>query len=82
MYLLSELLYGVSEIFMSAFQMEMNGYTHFDLAEDGRLCSMGPTLPGVSDSAKRRTHPSWLRRGHSGQPLPTVHGPRHGLVGG
>jgi hypothetical protein len=46
MYLLSELLYGVSEIFMSAFQMEMNGYTHFDLAEDGRLCSMGQHCPG------------------------------------
>jgi hypothetical protein len=46
MYLLSELLYGVSEIFMSAFQMEMNGYTHFDLAEDGRLRSMGQHCPG------------------------------------
>jgi hypothetical protein len=26
---------------MSAFQMELNDYTHFDLAEDGRLCSTG-----------------------------------------
>jgi hypothetical protein len=26
---------------MSVFQMEMNDYPHFDLAEDGRLCSMG-----------------------------------------
>jgi hypothetical protein len=23
------------------FQMELNDYPHFDLAEDGRLCSMG-----------------------------------------
>jgi hypothetical protein len=33
--------YGVSDIFMSAFQMELNNYPHFDLVEDGRLCSMG-----------------------------------------
>jgi hypothetical protein len=26
---------------MSTFQMELNDYPHFDLAEDGRLCSMG-----------------------------------------
>jgi hypothetical protein len=26
---------------MSAFQMELNDYSHFDLAEDGRLCSTG-----------------------------------------
>jgi hypothetical protein len=26
---------------MSAFQMELNDYPHFDLAEDGRLCSTG-----------------------------------------
>jgi hypothetical protein len=26
---------------MSAFQMELNDYPHFYLAEDGRLCSMG-----------------------------------------
>jgi hypothetical protein len=26
---------------MSAFQMELNNYPHFYLAEDGRLCSMG-----------------------------------------
>jgi hypothetical protein len=31
----------VSDIFMSAFQMELNDYPHLDLAEDGRLCSMG-----------------------------------------
>jgi hypothetical protein len=37
---------GVSDIFMSAFQMELNDYPHFDLAEDGRLCSMGQHCPG------------------------------------
>jgi hypothetical protein len=30
-------------------------------------------LPGVSEGAIRRTHPSWLRQGRSGLPLPTVH---------
>jgi hypothetical protein len=38
--------YGVSDIFMSAFQMELNDYPHFDLAGDGRLCSMGQHCPG------------------------------------
>jgi hypothetical protein len=37
---------GVSDIFMSAFQMELNDYPHFDLAEDGRLCSTGQHCPG------------------------------------
>jgi hypothetical protein len=34
-------LYEVSDIFMHAFQMELNDYPHFDLTEDGTLCSMG-----------------------------------------
>jgi hypothetical protein len=42
----------------------------------------GPALPGVPESAIRRTHPSWLRWGCSGLPLSTVHGPRHGPVRG
>jgi hypothetical protein len=33
--------HGVSDIFMSAFQMELNDYPHFYLADDGRLCSRG-----------------------------------------
>jgi hypothetical protein len=37
--------YGVSDMFMSAFQMELNDYPHFDLAEDGRLCSKGQHCP-------------------------------------
>jgi hypothetical protein len=36
---------GVSDIFTFAFQMELNDYPHFDLAEDGRLCSMGQHCP-------------------------------------
>jgi hypothetical protein len=31
---------------MSVFQMELSVYPHFDLAEDGRLCSMGQHCPG------------------------------------
>jgi hypothetical protein len=38
--------YGVSDIVMSAFQMELNDYIHFYLSEDGRLCSMGLHCPG------------------------------------
>jgi hypothetical protein len=41
MYLLSELLICGSDIFMSAFQMELNDYPHFYLVEDRRLFSMG-----------------------------------------
>jgi hypothetical protein len=33
--------YGVSDIFMSVFQMKQNNYPHFDLSEDRRLCSIG-----------------------------------------
>jgi hypothetical protein len=33
---------------MSVFQMELNNYPHFDLAEDGRLCSVGQHCPGFS----------------------------------
>jgi hypothetical protein len=39
-------LYGVSDIFISAFQMELNDYPHFDLTEDETLCSMGQYCPG------------------------------------
>jgi hypothetical protein len=31
---------------MSVFQMELNDYPHFDIVEDGRLCSMGQHCPG------------------------------------
>jgi hypothetical protein len=33
---------------MSTFQMELNNYPHFYLAEDGRLCSMGQHCLGFS----------------------------------
>jgi hypothetical protein len=33
---------------MSVFQMELNDYPHFDLAEYGTLCSMGQHCPGFS----------------------------------
>jgi hypothetical protein len=81
LYLLSELLIWVSDILMYAFQMELNKYPHFYLAEDGRLFH-GSALPGVPESAIRHTHPSWLRWGCSGLPLPTVYGPRLGQVQG
>jgi hypothetical protein len=32
---------GFCDIFMSVFQLELNDYPHFYLADDGRLCSMG-----------------------------------------
>jgi hypothetical protein len=32
---------------MCAFQMELNDYPHFDLAEDGRLFSTGQHCPGL-----------------------------------
>jgi hypothetical protein len=40
--------YGVTNVLMSVFQMELNDYTHFILAADGRLCSMGQHCPGFS----------------------------------
>jgi hypothetical protein len=40
-YLFLSFGYGVSDISMSAFQMDLNDYPHFNLAEDGRLCSTG-----------------------------------------
>jgi hypothetical protein len=39
LYLLLSFGYGVSDIFMSVFQMELNDYPHFDLTDDGRMCS-------------------------------------------
>jgi hypothetical protein len=37
---------GFVTFFMSAFQMELNDYPHFNLAEDERLCSTGLHCPG------------------------------------
>jgi hypothetical protein len=38
--------HGAHDIFMSAFQMELNDYPHFYLADDGRLCSTGHHCSG------------------------------------
>jgi hypothetical protein len=46
LYLLLSFGYRVSDIFMYVFQMELNDYSHFDLAEDGRLCSIGQHCQG------------------------------------
>jgi hypothetical protein len=46
LYLLLIFSYGVSDIFMSVFQMELNDYPHFNLAEDRRLCSTDQHCPG------------------------------------
>jgi hypothetical protein len=54
--------YGVSDMFMSAFQMELNDYPHFDLAEDGRLCSMGQNCPGFL----RVLYDALIRLGYDG----------------
>jgi hypothetical protein len=44
--LFGALVVGLVTFFMSAFQMELNDYPHFDLAEDGRLCSKGQHCSG------------------------------------
>jgi hypothetical protein len=62
LYLLLSFGYGVSDIFMSAFQMELNDYPHFDLAEDGRLCSTGQHWPGFL----RVLYDALIRLGYDG----------------
>jgi hypothetical protein len=47
---------------MSAFKMELNNYPYFDLAEDGRLCSMGQHCPGFS----RVLYDALIRLGYDG----------------
>jgi hypothetical protein len=69
-------LYGVSDIFMSTFQMELNDYPHFDLTEDGTLCSMGQHCPGFP----RVLYDALIRLGYDGDApvyrcrLSTAHG--------
>jgi hypothetical protein len=46
LYLLLSFGYGVSDIFMFAFQIELNDYPHLDLTEDGRLCPTSQQCPG------------------------------------
>jgi hypothetical protein len=68
LYLLLSFGHGVSDIFMSAFQMELNDYPHFDLTENGRLCSMGQHCPGFS----RVLYDTLIRLGYDGD-APVYH---------
>jgi hypothetical protein len=54
--------YRVSDIFMSAFQMKLNDYPYFNLAEDRRLCSMGHHCPGFP----RVLYDAIIRLGYDG----------------
>jgi hypothetical protein len=47
---------------MYAFQMELNKYLHFYLAEDGRLCSTGQHCPGFP----RVLYDTLIRLGYDG----------------
>jgi hypothetical protein len=75
-YLLLSFGYGVSDIFMSAFQMKLNDDPYFDLAEDGRLCSMDQHCPGFP----RMLYDALIRLGYDGDApvyhcrLSTAHG--------
>jgi hypothetical protein len=53
---------------MSAFQIELNDYPHFDLAEDGRLCSTGQHCPGFP----RLLYDALIRLGYDGD-APVYH---------
>jgi hypothetical protein len=62
--------YGVSDILMSVFQMELNDYPHFFLTEDGRLCSTDqhcPGFPRVLYDALLRLDPSLAASRHRRQ---------------
>jgi hypothetical protein len=50
---------------MSAFQMELNDYPHFDIAEDGTLCSTGQHCPGLL----RVLYDALIRFGYDGDAL-------------
>jgi hypothetical protein len=62
LYLLSELLTWVSDIFMSVLQMELNNYPQFYVADDGRLCSMGQHCSGFP----RVLYDAFIRLGYDG----------------
>jgi hypothetical protein len=53
---------------MSAFQMELNNYTHYYLAKDGRLCSMSQHCPGFL----RVLYDALVRHGYDGD-APVYH---------
>jgi hypothetical protein len=56
---------GFVTFFISAFQMELNDYPHFDLAEDRTLCSMGQHCPGFP----RVLYDALIRLGYYGDAL-------------
>jgi hypothetical protein len=63
LYLLFELLImGFVTFLMSAFQMELNDYPHFNLTEDGTLCSTGQHCPGFP----RVLYDALIHLGHDG----------------
>jgi hypothetical protein len=64
-YLLLSFGYGVSDIFMSAFQMELIDYPYFDLTEDERLCSTGQHCLGFP----RVLYDALIRLGYDGDAL-------------
>jgi catechol 2,3-dioxygenase-like lactoylglutathione lyase family enzyme len=53
---------GVHEIFMSVFQMDLNDYPHFYLADNGRLCSTGQHCSGFP----RVLYDALIRLGYDG----------------
>jgi hypothetical protein len=59
---------GLVTIFMSAFQMDLNDYPHFDLTEDGTLCSTGQHCPGFP----RVLYDALIRLGYDGD-APVYH---------
>jgi hypothetical protein len=56
---------GFVTFFISAFQMELNDYPHFDLAEDRTLCSTGQQCPGFP----RVLYDALIRLGYYGDAL-------------
>jgi hypothetical protein len=57
--------FGVSDVLMSVFQMELNDYPYFFLTEDERLCSMGQYCPGFP----RVLYETLLHLGYDGDTL-------------
>jgi hypothetical protein len=53
---------GFVTFFMSAFQIELNDYAHFNLIEDGTLCSTGQHCPGF----RRVLYDALIRLGYDG----------------
>jgi hypothetical protein len=60
--LFGALVVGLVTFFVSVFQMELNDYPHFDLTEDGRLCSTGQHCPGFP----RLLYDALIRLGYDG----------------